>query len=136
MAVNSDTPLIKKLGIRENMRLHLVDVPDNYHGLLGSFPDGVVIAEDPPYDFIHFFVNTIAALENGLILMKNEIASDGMIWISWHKKSSDQYSELTEDFIRDTALPLGLVDVKVCSIDENWSGLKLVIRKIYRNKQD
>lgn len=132
MTEQSKTPLIKKLGINDGMRLHLVDVPKHYFQLLGPLPKDVHLADKPPYDFIHFFVNGIAMLENSLLLMKNEITQDGMIWVSWHKKSSGKHSELSEDIIRDTALALGLVDVKVCSIDEDWSGLKLVIRRSLR----
>jgi hypothetical protein len=124
----SGTPLWKKLGLKANFSVKLIDEPNNYFDLLGETPDGINYSLSTSYDLIHFFVNTIDAFENQLPMLKNEIKQNGSIWISWYKKFSKQPTELTEDIIRDMGLAMGLVDVKVCAVDEKWSGLKLVIR--------
>jgi hypothetical protein len=77
---------------------------------------------------VHVFVNKVSELEQSLVSLRDQLDNRGMIWVSWYKKSSGMSSEITEDTIRDTALALGLVDVKVCAVTEEWSGLKLVIR--------
>ena len=106
--------------------------PDNYNLLLGPHYKILNAGSMPPWDFVHLFVNDLAKLEDDLFELRTLIASDGMIWVSWYKKSAKKPTEITEDLIRDTCLPLGLVDVKVCSVSEDWSGLKLVIRKELR----
>lgn len=126
----SPSPLYKKLGLKEGDIVKLVNVPANYSELIGDITDKLAIngEDDTAFDFIHFFTNQLADLETKLAQFKAQIKKDGMIWISWYKKSAAKPTELTEHIIRDTALALGLVDVKVCAIDENWSGLKLVYR--------
>jgi len=124
----SKTPLGKKLGIKNNFRIKLVNVPEYYFRLFSEFPESIEIANDNKSlkDFIHYFSIDAGTLFKALKKLKNEIKQNGMIWISWPKKSSKIKTDITEDYIR-IALKNGLVDVKVCAIDEVWSGLKLVI---------
>ncbi len=124
----SKTPLGKKLGIKNNFRIKLVNVPEYYFRLFSEFPESIEIANDNKSlkDFIHYFSIDAGTLFKALKKLKNEIKQNGMIWISWPKKSSIK-TDITEDYIREIALKNGLVDVKVCAIDEVWSGLKLVI---------
>ncbi|MDA0193883.1 MAG: DUF3052 domain-containing protein [Bacteroidetes bacterium] len=126
----SGTPLIKKLGIKHGFKIRIINAPDNYFELLGELPDNVQIIEDSTQslDFVHIFTNTINEMGDLLQLYMDIITRNGMIWVSWHKKASKLPSEITEDDIRNVALSLGMVDVKVCSVDEIWSGLKIVIR--------
>ena len=127
----SGTPLAKKLGIKENSMVAAVNAPDNYSELLGPLADGVRMTSEPKpdVDLIHFFTNSRDELACGLVKFKNLIKQDGAIWVSWYKKAAKLPTEITEDTVRDVALPLGLVDIKVCAVDEKWSGLKLVIRR-------
>lgn len=128
MAGYSGTPLIKKLGIKEGFVVKLFQSPDSYLDLLGALPEGVVISKATRnLDFIHAFVRTAKELERGLPTWKKQIKPNGMIWVSWYKKQSGIATDVTEDVIRNLALDIGLVDVKVCAVDEQWSGLKLVI---------
>lgn len=131
MAGYSKTPLLKKLGIKENFKIRLLHSPSNYFDLLEELPSGVVLLEDNSElaDFIHLFAKDVATLENHFHQIKEDIVKNGMIWISWYKKASKMPTDLTENIIRNTALAAGLVDVKVCAVDEKWSGLKIVIRK-------
>lgn len=126
----SANPLYRKLGLKEGFHVKLVHAPDNYSQLIPEIFDKLNTRKTAgkEFDFIHFFPKTIAELEQFLPRLKTEIKKDGMIWISWYKISSGKKSELSENVIRDTALAAGLVDIKVCAIDENWSGLKVVIR--------
>ena len=126
----SASPLYKKLGLKEGFKVKLIHAPDNYSKLVGEIFNKLhtVATVGTELDFIHFFPKTIAELEKTLPRLKTEIKKNGMIWISWHKTSSGKETELSENIIRDTALAVGLVDVKVCAIDEDWSGLKLVFR--------
>ena len=126
----SATPLAQKLGIKPGTRVKTRRVPANYLELLAPLPDGCRVASRlrPPVDIFHTFVNTRRDLEQALCDGMKQIHSAGMIWVSWPKKSSGVASEITEDVIRSMALPRGLVDVKVCAVDDTWSGLKLVIR--------
>ncbi len=127
----SGTPLVKKLGIKPDFQIRLIDIPKNYFQLLGPFPEGVTVHQEGgvDFDFIHLFVKTAAMLERQLPVQMHAIKKKGMIWVSWYKKSAKIPTDVTEDTIRDMALSLGLVDVKVCAVDEKWSGLKLVWRK-------
>lgn len=131
MAGYSGKPLAQKLGIKTGMKLFLVNAPENYGQLLDGLPENTVQVKDKTStaDLIHIFVKKISELETYLPQSKKRLTQDGMIWISWYKKSSGIPTDVTEDIIRATAFPLGLVDVKVCAVDEQWSGLKLVIRK-------
>ena len=131
MAGYSGTPLQKKLGIGQGEEILLVNAPKNYFVLIGSLPPGAVLVSDKKFsiDFIHLFVESIGELENQLPVLRKQVKPDGIIWVSWYKKSAGKKTDVTEDVIRKTALPLGLVDIKVCAVDDNWSGLKLVVRK-------
>jgi hypothetical protein len=126
----SQTPLVKKLGIKENFKIRVINSPNNYFDLLETLPSGVEVWDEDGsnFDFIHFFVNETEVFENQLLILRSQIKKNGMIWISWYKKAAKKPTELNEDMIRNFALANGLVDVKVCAIDALWSGLKLVIR--------
>ena|ERR1700681_2810245 len=129
MAEYSGTALEKKLGIRENFRIRLINIPDNYFDLFSDLPQNIQIIEDTGIkkNFIHYFTRESKELYFLLPILKDEIELNGMIWVSWPKKSSKISSDLTEDFIRSYALKIGLVDIKVCAVDKTWSGLKFVI---------
>lgn len=133
MAGYSQAPLIRKLGIKAGNRIRFIRPPLEYHEWLGELPD-VRMVQRPPYDFVHVFVNRINSLEQWLVKLRDQLDMSGMVWVSWYKKASGKGSEITEDVIRATALPLGFVDVKVCAVSEDWSGLKLVIRVSERVK--
>ena len=125
----SGTALEKKLGIKENFSIRLINAPDNYFDLFSDWPQNIKIVKDARVkkNFIHFFTRDSSEFYTFLPLLKNEIQMNGMIWVSWPKKASMIPTEVTEDMIRNYALGIGLVDIKVCSIDNIWSGLKLVI---------
>ena len=126
----SGTPLIKKLGIKSAFSIAVVEPPKGYWELLGELPEAVTVSglEDGSLDFAHLFVTTRAELERLLGQAKGQVKPQGMVWVSWPKRSSGMSSDLTENVIREIALASGLVDVKVCAVDEVWSGLKLVRR--------
>lgn len=134
MAGYSATPLAKKIGIKPGYRVKTGRAPANYQELLAPLPAGVHLSARfrSDVDLWHLFVKSRAELRVGLGRAMTEIKRDGMIWVSWPKKASGVLTDLTESAIRDAALPLGLVDIKVCAVDETWSGLKLVIRKHLR----
>jgi len=125
----SGTPLAKKLGIKEAFKIRLVDQPDYYFNLFTDLPETLSIMKDKKTkkNLIHYFAKSAAALRNDIVALRNEIEPNGMIWISWPKKASKIATDITEDTIRELALTNGLVDIKVCAVDEVWSGLKLVI---------
>ena len=127
----SGTPLSKKLGIKEGFTVYAVNSPENYAVLLDPLPPNVNVTEIAARNvaLIHIFTNNIAELQQELSKCRHLIKQDGSIWVSWYKKAAKLATEVTEDTIRDTCFPLGLVDIKVCAVDEKWSGLKLVIRK-------
>lgn len=130
----SGTPLAKKLGFKEGFRVKLTNAPDDYAALVDPVPNGIVFSTRirSAIDLWHFFTKSRGELRRALPMMMNAIKQDGMVWVSWPKKASGIASTVTEDTIRELALPLGFVDVKVCAVDETWSGLKLVIRKKLR----
>lgn len=132
MAGYSGTPLIKKLGIKDGIRVSFVHAPEHYRALLGDMPTGVDEAETEDISFTHAFYYERANFQQELPQLMSQMARDGMIWISWPKKASKVPTTMSEDIIREVALPMGLVDVKVCAVDEVWSGLKLMIRKELR----
>lgn len=127
----SGTPLFKKLGFKNGQLIYLHNPPGNYFELLGDLPGEIHPLEnlETKVDLIHLFTNHFNELAESLDEFQNRIKDDGMIWVSWYKKAAKLPTELTEDLIRETALKLKLVDVKVCAVDEKWSGLKLVIRR-------
>ncbi|MEL7486732.1 MAG: DUF3052 domain-containing protein [Pseudomonadota bacterium] len=130
----SGTPLLKKLGAKDGQTALLIGVPDDVRALNAfdgwsrvkrvKTPRGISGAA---FDYAHFFTRDLAALEKTLPKLKAVIAPAGMIWISWPKKSSGVASTVSEGDVRTLALHIGLVDVKVCAVDDIWSGLKLVI---------
>jgi hypothetical protein len=130
----SNTPLVRKLGYAPGMRAHHVRAPDGFADLLGALPDGVVVLKRPANDLdvAMLFVTRRGELQRGLASLQPRLQPAGMIWVAWPKRASKVPTDITEDVVRDVALPRGLVDVKVCAIDEIWSGLKLVIRKELR----
>lgn len=130
----SGTPLAKKLGIKQSFRIKTKNAPDSYLDLLAPIPAEVIVSPRlrESIDIWHFFTRLKGELTQVLPAALAEIKQDGMIWVSWPKKKSGVPSEVTEDTVREVALPLGLVDVKVCAIDQTWSALKLVIRKELR----
>lgn len=127
----SGTPLAKKLGIKEGFKILAVAEPNNYKDLLATLPEGVSILSEPrpDVDMVHFFTNSRDELFHGLPVYMRLIKQDGAMWVSWFKRAAKLPTEITEDIVRDAALAIELVDVKVCAVDEKWSGLKLVIRK-------
>lgn len=127
----SGTPLKQKLGMKEGMKIALVHEPKNYIALLEGLPEQVQMGRKD-IDFVHIFSKDKRSLEQDIKKYKELIRKDGIIWISWPKKSSKVETDITEQTIRDIALPLGLVDIKVCAVDETWSGLKLMWRKELR----
>lgn len=129
MSGYSGTPLAKKLGIKSGYKVMVVNEPANYLNFFSDMPADVNRAADKEIDILHLFA--LSALEFTVLLstLKNRIKKDGMIWVSWPKKASKIKTDLDENLIRETALALGMVDIKVCAIDEIWSGLKLVWRK-------
>jgi hypothetical protein len=130
----SGTPLARKLGFRPGMRAHVVAAPDDFAALLGELPDGVRVLARPaaPLDLVMLFVTSRAQLERRLGGLHAKLRQDGTLWVAWPKRASKLATDMTEDVVRDVALPRGLVDVKVCAIDATWSGLKLVIRRELR----
>jgi len=130
----SGTPLAKKLGLRPGLRSWFLNMPDSVRAAIERDAPPIAQLESPapPVDLAHIFVTSCAALDCELRMLLPLIARDGTIWVSWPKKASRVPTDINEDVIRTLALPLQLVDVKVCAVDETWSGLKLVIRKEYR----
>ena len=131
MAGYSGTPLAQKLGIKAGQRVVVIDGPAAYRKLLSPLPEAVSFSTkvDSATTFIHLFVSERKTLEKQLKRLRKLIADTGTLWISWPKKSSGVATDVTEDVIREVALPLGFVDVKVCAVDQTWSGLKLMIRR-------
>lgn len=130
----SGTPLAKKLGIKETFHVVALNAPSNYLELLEPLPNAVVFGQDVDQatDLVHVFVSEREDLANYLGALRHETRPDVPVWISWPKKSSGVPSTVTEDTIRELALPIGFVDIKVCAVDTTWSGLKLVVRKELR----
>ena len=126
----SGTPLARKLGIKEGHRVALLSPPSGFASLLEDMPASARLVVDPrgkgPFDVVVLFARDTAALRGKLARGTQLIPPDGALWVSWPKKSSPLFQDLTEDGIRGVALPTGLVDVKVCAVDADWSGLKLV----------
>lgn len=124
----SGTPLAKKLGIKPEHTIKLVNPPQSYFNLFDEFPEATLSESRWPLkNIIHLFTKDQSELRALLFKLKSEIEQDGCIWVSWPKKASKVATDITEDIIRDYALSIGLVDVKVCAVDAIWSGLKLVI---------
>ena len=130
----SGTPLAKKLGLKPGQRVWFAAMPDRVRAEIDPETIGVIelTEPEPGVDAAHVFVTARAELERHVAILRDRLAADGMIWVSWPKKASKVATDITEDVVRAVALPTGLVDVKVCAVDQIWSGLKLVIRKSLR----
>jgi hypothetical protein len=130
----SGTPLAKKLGLRPGMRVHYANTPEGFEQLLGELPDGVRVLARPAdaLDLVVLFVHERRRLERRLPGLQRRLDCAGMLWVAWPKRASKVPTDVTEDVVREVALPRGLVDVKVCAIDETWSALKLVTRRALR----
>ena len=130
----SGTPLSKKLGIKPGYRVLLARPPENYPELLHTIPAGVTFTHraSPQVDMAHLFLSRQPDLVKRLGQLRTRLRSDTPVWVSWPKKSSGVHSSITEDTVREAALPLGYVDIKVCAVDSVWSALKLVVRKELR----
>lgn len=130
----SGTPLSGKLGLKPGMKAYVVHEPEGYRDWLAPVPAGLVFVPTLGADtaLVHLFVDARRDLAEALRHYREQLAADATVWVSWPKKSSKVPTDITEDVIREVALPLGWVDVKVCAVSEVWSGLKLVVRKALR----
>ena len=130
----SGTPLARKLGLLEGMRVALRDAPDDYRAWLEPVPASLTFVDVGATEvaLFHLFHVERAALEADLRALRPRVANGEPVWVSWPKKSAKLPTDITEDVIRAVALPLGYVDIKVCAVSEVWSGLKLVVRKVDR----
>ncbi len=136
MAGYSQTPLAKKLGIKEGFTVKLIHEPTHYLSLFSDFPENVTFvttASKNSIDFIHFFCKSFDELMDTMPTLMHLLKKSGLIWVSWPKQSSSIHTDLKRDPIRDYVLRIGLVDVKVCAVDDDWSGLKFVYRLKDRN---
>ena len=126
----SKRSLSDKLGIKEGFRIAILNPPKNYTKMLGALPDGVAVVErrGSGLDLIHCFVMSRREAASAISALKDNISSRGALWVSWPKASSGVKTDLNENAIRELGLKSGLVDVKVCAVDETWSGLKFVYR--------
>ena len=131
MAGYSGTPLAQKLGIKSGATVIVIEAPSNYRKLLRGLPPGVTFTDRATVNcnFVHLFASKRRELEEQLQQLRMKLADAGTLWVSWPKKSAGVPTDITEDVIRAVALPLGFVDVKVCAVDETWSGLKLMVRR-------
>jgi hypothetical protein len=136
MAGYSKTPLAQKLGIKPGAKVAALNAPAGYRKLLAPVPAGVSFIDkaEAGAGFVHLFVTERRVLERELKRLRKLLEDAGVLWVSWPKKTSGVGSDITEDVIRDVCLPLGLVDIKVCAVDETWSGLKLMIRRENRSE--
>jgi hypothetical protein len=127
----SGTPLAKKLGIKPGSQVVVINGPSNYRELLEPLPEGTALGPSvtATTDVVHVFSASRAELTSVLASILEVLRADAAVWVSWPKKASKVATDITEDTIRSVALPLGLVDIKVCAVTDVWSGLKLVIRK-------
>ena len=127
----SKTPLIKKLGIKPSYRVCFLHAPDHYAGLLGDLPEDVQLEDQllAPLDFIHYFALEEGKLAIDFPALKEALKKTGMVWISWPKKSSKIETDLSFDKVQRIGLFNGLVDTKICAVDQDWSGLKFMYRK-------
>jgi hypothetical protein len=114
--------------------VHYANAPEGFEQLLGELPDGVRVLARPAdgLDLVVLFVRERRELQRRLPALQRRLDAAGMLWVAWPKRASKVATDMTEDVVRDVALPRGLVDVKVCAIDETWSGLKLVLRRELR----
>jgi len=136
MAGYSGTPLGKKLGIKPGSRILALGAPSNYASLIAPLPDDAALEPriNERTDIVHVFSTKRKELAASLSMLRKKLKDDGAIWVSWPKKSAKMPTDITEDTVREIAFPLGFVDIKVCAVDEVWSGLKLVVRRENRSK--
>ena len=129
MAGYSNRSLVDKLGIKAAFKISILKAPSGYAKTLGKLPEDVRTLANPKssMDFIHFFTKNRKDLEKRIGPLKKSLAPHGMIWVSWPKAASKIPTDVNENVVREIALKNGLVDIKVCAVDETWSGLKLVI---------
>lgn len=125
----SGTPLAKKLGIKSDFKIQLINQPSYYLDLFTNLPSNIKILNDKTVkkNLIHYFAKNAKQLTKDIQQLKKEIEQDGIIWISWPKKTSKMQTDVTEHLVRDLGLANNLVDIKICAIDEIWSALKFVI---------
>jgi hypothetical protein len=137
MAGYSGTPLPQKLGIKPGLTVVTINAPANYRRLLGQIPDSVTFSErlKSGSSFVHLFTSRRSEMQKKMSILRNKLSDNGAVWVSWPKKSSGISTDVTEDVIREIALPLGFVDIKVCAVDDIWSGLKLMIRRENRKSR-
>jgi hypothetical protein len=130
MAGYSGTPLVKKLGIKEGFRVSLVGAPEGFRDELDGLPNGVtfVTSVQAKLDFCLFFTRTRSELTQNFSRLSAKLTPTGMLWIAWPKRASGVATDLSDSVVREIGLNAGLVDVKVCAVNEIWSGLKFVIR--------
>ena len=127
----SGTPLAKKLGYKPGCRALIIDAIPGYLELLRALPEAVTFGDPLPdgtYDLIHLFTKSSSELQGHLVALKPQVAKTGMLWVSWPKKTSKIATDLNGNVVRELGLACGLVDVKVCAVDADWSGLKFVWR--------
>ena len=131
MAGYSKRPLVEKLGIKPGYKLFLVNPPENYAETLGALPPNVIILSrlDNPCEFIQFFTTDRTELERRFPELMKGLTRNGMLWVSWPKGSSKVKTDLNENVVREIGLSNKLVDIKVCAVDDIWSGLKFVYRR-------
>lgn len=128
----SGTPLIKKLGIKQGYTMMTVNEPEHYFELLGELPGNVILMKsgsEGTADFIHLFAENEQVLHDSFPPLKKKLKKEGLLWVSWIKGSSKMKTDINSNDVRELGLELGLVDVKVCAVDKDWSGLKFVYRK-------
>jgi hypothetical protein len=130
----SGTPLAKKLGIADGSRVLPIAAPDDYVDMLEPLPNDVRFEKrsGPGVDLAHVFADRRSELHKHLVALRAKLRADAAIWVSWPKKAAKVTTDITEETIREVALPLGFVDIKVCAVSQVWSGLKLVVRKELR----
>jgi len=130
----SGTPLAAKLGLKAPLTLVTLGAPREYATWLEELPEGVrlVAKSKGSVQAAHMFVTKQAEMGKHLATLRKSLEPAGFVWVSWPKKASKVATDITEQTIRDVALPMGFVDIKVCAVSEVWSGLKLVIRKSER----
>lgn len=133
----SGTPLVQKLGIKPGHRVLFVQPPGDFADTLGEMPDGVTLvrANAKRIDVVLLFVASLADLKKRFAALSRKLVSNGSLWVCWPKKASGVATDVTETGIRDHGLSVGLVDVKVCAVDETWSGLKFVVRLVDRQNR-
>jgi hypothetical protein len=137
MAGYSGTPLPKKLGVKPNQRIALVNAPNDFAKVLGRLPENAVIVKrlNGPLDLVLLFVDREQTLAKQFPILASKLQSNGMIWVAWPKKSSGVATDLVFEKVQRIGLDCGLVDVKICAVDDVWSGLKFVIRLKDRKKR-